>query len=88
LSETYQLFHDESCRYCLRVRRFMVEAGLDIPLRDVQRDRDARAELIAAGGRATVPCLRIERDDGTVDWLYESGRIVDYLDRHARAPEP
>jgi glutathione S-transferase len=44
-----------------------------------------RRELVEGGGRATVPCLRIERD-GEVHWLYESRDIIDYLRRqHAAA---
>jgi glutathione S-transferase len=87
LAETYQLFHYESCPYCARVRRFLSGAGLEIALRDVQREPGARAELIAGGGRPTVPCLRIEREDGSVQWLYESVRIIEFLERHAQRPD-
>jgi glutathione S-transferase len=84
LSENYQLYHSEFCPYCIRVRRFCRGAGIDIPLRDIQREPGARGELIAGGGRSMVPCLRIERDDGGVEWLYESAHIIEYLDRNAR----
>jgi glutathione S-transferase len=84
VSESYQLFHFESCPYCLRVRRFAREAGIDLSLRDILRDPAARAELIAGGGRSTVPCLRIDRGPDAVEWLYESALIIQYLDRHAR----
>jgi glutathione S-transferase len=78
MSETYQLFHSETCGYCHQVRRFLSGAGIEIPLRDIQRDRSALEELVAGGGRATVPCLRIERA-GNAEWLYESLDIIDYL---------
>ena len=42
-------------------------------------DAQARDELVAGGGRATVPCLRIEQPDGTYEWMYESRDIVAYL---------
>jgi glutathione S-transferase len=77
-TESYQLFKYDSCPFCMRVRAFLQQEGLDIPLRDTMRDPAARRELIAGGGRGTVPCLRIE--SGTsVRWLYESLDIIEYL---------
>ena len=84
MTERYQLFHYDSCPFCFRVRQFLTEAAIDIPLRDILRDGEARRELIEGGGRATVPCLRIERD-GEVRWLYESLDIIDYLRRREAA---
>jgi glutathione S-transferase len=82
--ERYQLFQYDSCPFCYRVRRYLDEAGIEIELRDTLRDPAARAELIAGGGRPTVPCLRIERLDpgheGEVRWLYESLDIIRYLE--------
>jgi glutathione S-transferase len=82
MSEQYTLYQFESCPFCARVRRFMAEAGLDLPVKDTLRDPAARAELIAGGGNSMVPCLRIERD-GEVRWLYESLDIIAYLRDHA-----
>jgi glutathione S-transferase len=84
MMERYVLYQYETCGFCQRVRRFVAERGIPMELRDTVRDPGARGELIAGGGRATVPCLRIERD-GAVEWLYESRDIIDYLD--ARFPE-
>jgi glutathione S-transferase len=75
---SYQLFHTTSCPYCVRVRKFLDASGIEIPLRDTMFDAAARQELISGGGRATVPCLRIETD-GAVSWLYESLDIIEYL---------
>ena len=36
-------------------------------------------ELIEQGGQYMVPCLRIEKEDGTAQWLYESTDIIRYL---------
>lgn len=83
MSESYQLFQYDSCPFCYRVRLFLADIGIDIPLRDTLRDPAARRELLEGGGRAMVPCLRIERD-GEVQWLYESMDIISYL----RAREP
>ena len=78
MSETYQLFHSETCGFCHRVRRYLDQTGWQIPLRDTLRDPLAREELLIGGGRMTVPCLRIERGD-QVEWLYESLDIMQYL---------
>lgn len=80
MSEDHVLYQYEGCGYCARVRRFLQEAGIDLPMRDTLRDPAARRELVEGGGRATVPCLRIERD-GDVRWMYESRDIIDYLNR-------
>ena len=77
--ERYQLFQYDACPFCYRVRRFLQQAGIDIPLRDTLHDPQAHAELVAGGGRGTVPCLRIETPDAEVRWLYESADIIEYL---------
>ena len=79
MTESYQLFQYDSCPFCYRVSQYLAGAGLDIPLRDILRDPSARNELMAGGGRTTVPCLRIERG-GEVEWLYESRDIIDYFE--------
>jgi glutathione S-transferase len=80
MAETYTLYHYASCPFCARVRQYLDQVRIDVPMRDILRDPAARRELIDGGGRATVPCLRIERD-GEVSWLYESLDIIDYLKR-------
>jgi glutathione S-transferase len=83
MSETYQLYEYDRCPFCYRVRRFLDGAGIQIEGRDTLHDRDAFRELVQGGGRSTVPCLRIDTDDGT-RWLYESLDIITYLkDRFA-----
>jgi len=76
--ESYQLFKTDLCGFCYRVRGFLSEQGIDIPMRDVNQDRDALREMLAATGRTTVPCLRIERAEG-VEWMHESMDIMRYL---------
>jgi len=82
MPERYTLYKYDSCPFCMRVRRFLAEAGLDLPLKDTLRDPEARRELAAGGGSTQVPCLRIEAD-GEVRWLYESLDIIAYLREHA-----
>jgi glutaredoxin 2 len=40
---------------------------------------------VEATGRRTVPVLRIEHDDGRVEWMPESADIVDYLRERFRS---
>jgi len=35
--------------------------------------------LIQGGGKPQVPCLRIENEDGSIEWMYESDDIIRYL---------
>ena len=78
MTETYQLFQYRSCPFCYRVQRFLDKLELSVPLRDTLRDPQARVDLIEGGGKATVPCLRIDRQDEII-WLYESSDIIEYL---------
>ncbi len=78
--EEYQLFKTDICGFCHRVRSFLSQHDIDIPLRDVSQDPDAFRELLQYGGRTTVPCLRIQRGD-EVEWMFESADIMAYLAR-------
>ena len=78
MSEQYTLYQYASCPFCARVNAFLDHFGIDLARRDTLRDPDARRELVEGGGRATVPCLRIESVAG-VRWLYESADIMQYL---------
>jgi glutathione S-transferase len=58
----------------------MKRQSLSIKTRDVKRSETAREELLAGGGDLKVPCLRVEDGEGQVEWLYESGDIIGYLE--------
>ena len=79
MPDQYVLYQYETCPFCARVRRFLEAEGIDIPMKDTMRDPVAFRELLLGGGRATVPCLRIEDDAGAFRWLYESYDIMEYL---------
>ncbi len=82
VDESYQLFKTDLCGFCYRVRAFLEQHGIDIPLRDVNRDAAAFRELLESTRRTTVPCLRIQRGDD-VEWMFESMDIMQYLgERH------
>ena len=78
MHESYQLFKSDTCGFCLRLQSFLQSRGMQIPMRDVHREEGAFRELLQGGGRTTVPCLRIEREDG-VEWMFESADIMRYL---------
>ena len=73
------LYHFSSCPFCLRVRAAISRLGLEVELRDIHKEGKHLAELLEGMGRQTVPVLRIESDDGEVQWMPESGDIVQYL---------
>lgn len=73
------LYHYEGCPYCMLVRREIERLGIEVELRDILRDPQHRADLVAARGRRTVPVLRIVSPDGSERWLPESRDIIRVL---------
>jgi glutathione S-transferase len=77
--EGLSLYGYPQCPYCARVLGAAERLGLELPLRNTLQDPAHRSALLEAMGRGTVPVLRIEHEDGRVEWLPESADIVDYL---------
>jgi glutaredoxin len=78
------LYQFRTCPFCIKVRQEMRRLSLHIDIRDAQAAGPARDELVAGGGRAMVPCLRITDPDDKHTWMYESGAIIAWLrDRFA-----
>lgn len=75
----FTLYHYPSCPFCVKVRRQMKRLNLTIPYIDPRRDSQAMQALQQQGGKVQVPCLQIDNQDGTSQWLYESTDINDYL---------
>jgi glutaredoxin len=73
------LYEFQTCPFCIKVRQEMRRLSLPIERRDAQHEGPHRDELVAGGGKAMVPCLRITEASGEVRWLYESGAIIDTL---------
>jgi glutaredoxin len=71
----YQLY---ACPFCVKTRRAIHHLNVDIEIRDIGKDPEHRKTLSEEGGRVKVPCLRIE-EGSDVNWLYESGDIISYL---------
>ena len=73
------LYQFKACPFCVKVRRELKRHSLNIELRDAQHNVGIKAELTSEGGCHKVPCLRIEKPDNSVEWLYESNDIIAYL---------
>ncbi|MCB1756561.1 MAG: glutathione S-transferase N-terminal domain-containing protein [Gammaproteobacteria bacterium] len=77
--QTYSLFELPACPFCVKVRRECRRLALDIRRLNVKQDADSLQDLKSAGGKYQVPCLRIEKPDGSTEWLYESSDIISRL---------
>ena len=75
------LYHFNQCPFCIKTRRTIPRLGLNIETRDARNDPSWNQELISEGGKYQVPCLRIMKDDGSIEWMYESTIINRYLDQ-------
>ena len=73
------LFHFIGCPYCASVRVFIDQFELDIKQNDILSNLDYRNKLQKGGGKIQVPCLRVQKHQGGITWLYESEKIIDYL---------
>lgn len=73
----YQFF---SCPFCIKTRRAIKRLSLNIETRDALRHAPSRQQLLEGGGAIQVPCLRITKEDDSVEWLYESNDIIRYLE--------
>jgi len=81
-TEKLALYQLPACPFCVKVRRVIKRNALKIELRNISSNENYRQELINEGGKRTVPCLRIEKDN-EVQWLYESNDIINYLQKIA-----
>lgn len=72
------LYQYSACPFCIKVRKEMARLALPIEKRDA-KDAQHGADLQQGGGLLKVPCLRIEDDQQTVRWMYESADITAYL---------
>ncbi|MEI6860564.1 MAG: glutathione S-transferase N-terminal domain-containing protein [Shewanella sp.] len=77
-TELLALYQYKACPFCVKVRRTIRRQGLNITIIDAKQDNHKQT-LIDQGGKAKVPCLRIE-ENGKTRWMYESSDIIHYLD--------
>jgi glutaredoxin len=79
VTASMSIYQFNTCPFCVKVRRQLRRHSLNIELRDAKNDAELKAELVREGGRHKVPCLRIEKANNSVQWLYESNDIIAYL---------
>lgn len=75
-----QLYQFEACPFCVKVRRTAKRLNLPLETRDAKQ-ASWEQELINGGGKRKVPCLRVEQDNGEIEWMYESADIINYLEQ-------
>jgi len=78
-SKDLALYQFKACPFCIKVMKEIARLGLNIETRDAQHNPEHRSELEAGGGQVKVPCLKIQQEDGSVRWLYESDDIKAWL---------
>ena len=71
------LYHFEGCPHCSRVRQFMAENHIAIPMKDTHQNPAAKEELAQIGGKSQVPCLIIDKQP-----LYESEDIIAWFKKN------
>jgi glutaredoxin len=74
------LYQFKMCPFCVKTRRQIHRLALNIENRDARNDPQWNQELINDGGKYQVPCLKITAADGSVQWMYESTEISQFLD--------
>ena len=81
-----QLYQFRACPFCVKVRRHLHRLNVPVAAVEASAGTAAREVLVAQGGKKQVPCLRIEQEDGGVQWLYEASAIIAYLDEQFAVP--
>ncbi|WP_409524989.1 glutaredoxin family protein [Nitrincola sp. MINF-07-Sa-05] len=76
------LYQFRACPFCIKVRKEIARLGLSIETRDARLNAQHRDALQTDGGRVKVPCLRIQHENGSEEWLYESDAIKSWLQQH------
>lgn len=80
-TDNMALYHFKMCPFCVKTRRQIHRLALKIENRDARNDPKWNQEIIEEGGKYQVPCLKITQDDGSVEWMYESTDINEYLEK-------
>lgn len=78
-TKSLSLYQFAACPFCVKVRWAIRRLGVSIEYKDAKRNAQYAKELVEGGGHLKVPCLRIEKNDGEVEWMYESSDIINYL---------
>ncbi len=77
--QSLALYQFTTCPFCIKVRQEMRRLSLPIERLDAQHHQQNRNDLLQGAGSVKVPCLKITDADGQIQWLFESGAIISYL---------
>ena len=77
--QSLTLYHYKTCPFCMKVRHETARLSLNIQRIDAQKPGIDRDALTHEGGQTKVPCLKITDTAGKSQWLYDSNRIIGYL---------
>jgi len=77
------LYQFKTCPFCIKVRRAIKRQSLRIETLDAQHDQEHREQLMQGGGKIKVPCLKVVDEQGNANWMYESDKIIGYLQEKA-----
>ena len=80
------LYQYAACPFCVKVRWSMQRNSLNVETKDAKRNPEYAEELVTGGGHLKVPCLKIEQEDGSANWMYESSEIISYLEQRFQLP--
>ena len=73
------LYHYKTCPFCIKVRHEIARLSLNIQRIDAQPKGANRDTLTREGGLTKVPGLKITDTAGKSQWLYDSNKIIGYL---------
>ena len=77
--QSLALYQYKTCPFCIKVRQEISRLSLNITRIDAQPEGADRQALLKGGGQTKVPCLKITDASGQSRWLYDSDKIVGYL---------
>ena len=69
-----ELYYFDSCPYCQRVLKVIVELNILVSYQDIYSDLNAMQKLLYITGKKTVPCLFIDGNP-----MFESLDIMNWL---------
>lgn len=80
LANSLTLYTVNNYPQCRKLSKHLQELNVSVTVKDLKRCHIYEKELFAGGGKAQVPCLRVEKGSQS-QWIYEFEEIVRYLDK-------
>ncbi len=77
----FTLYHMGHCPYCKKVITQIKKLGIEVNYKDLDIHEKLRQELKDGGGKIQVPCLLIEENKQSAQWMYESEAIINFINK-------